>query len=117
MTDTGDRVVSRRAVLGGAAAAGVAYAGGGAATAPVDGRTVDAVASRLDRDLVALRRDIHRHPEAAGQEVRTAAVVARRLRAAGLRVTAGVGGHGVVGVLDGRHRGRTVAYRADMDAV
>jgi hypothetical protein len=109
--------VSRRAVLGGAAA-GVA----GAALAPLraahaDGDPVDAVASRLDRELVELRRAIHRHPETAGQEQRTAALVAQRLRAAGLAVTTGVGGHGVVGILPGAHRGRTVAYRADMDAV
>lgn len=109
--------LSRRAVLG-VAAAGVA----GAALAPVraahaGGDPVDAVAARLDRQLVELRRDIHRHPETAGQERRTAALVARRLRAAGLAVTTGVGGHGVVGILTGAHRGRTVAYRADMDAV
>ena len=79
--------------------------------------TVAAEAARLDRVLIQLRRDIHRHPEAPGQERRTAAVVARELRAAGLDVTTGVGGHGVVGVLQGSRPGRTVAYRADMDAV
>ncbi|GAA4159506.1 M20 family metallopeptidase [Phytohabitans flavus] len=75
------------------------------------------MAARLDAELVELRRDIHAHPETAGQEQRTASVVAGRLRAAGLAVTTGVGGHGVVGVLAGARRGRTVAYRADMDAV
>jgi len=122
MSTSGDRAISRRAVLSGAAAGlagvglaptGVAHAGG----SPLDQDALDAVASRLDAGLVALRRDIHRHPELAGQEERTAAVVARRLRAAGLTVTTGVGGHGVVGILRGAHRGRTVAYRADMDAV
>lgn len=123
MSNSGDRaVVSRRAVLAGAAAGVVgaglapalaAHAGNG----PVDMESVDAVAARLDRGLVELRRDIHRHPEVAGREVRTADVVARRLRAAGLDVTTGIGGHGVVGVLTGAHHGRTVAYRADMDAV
>jgi metal-dependent amidase/aminoacylase/carboxypeptidase family protein len=83
----------------------------------VDQDSVDAVASRLDRDLVRLRRNIHRHPELAGEERRTAGIVARRLRAAGLDVATGVGGHGVVAVLSGARRGRTVAYRADMDAV
>ncbi|MFG2093844.1 M20 family metallopeptidase [Streptomyces sp. NPDC048612] len=78
---------------------------------------VDAEAARLRRELIALRRDLHRHPELPGRERRTAGVVARELRAAGLTVTTGVGGHGVVGVLRGAHRGRTVAYRADMDAV
>ncbi|MDQ7910362.1 M20/M25/M40 family metallo-hydrolase [Phytohabitans sp. ZYX-F-186] len=113
-------VVTRRAVLGAAAGlagtglmpARAAYAGG-----PLDQGAVDAVASRLDADLVELRRDIHAHPEIAGQEERTASMVAARLRAAGLAVTTGVGGHGVVGVLTGARRGRPVAYRADMDAV
>ncbi|MDW5326692.1 M20 metallopeptidase family protein [Plantactinospora sp. KLBMP9567] len=123
--------VSRRAVLGGAAALlggglaspPAAWADGpgprrdGSTRRPVDRKSVDAVASRLDRDLVELRRDIHRHPETAGTERRTAAVVARRLRAAGLDVRTGVGGHGVVAVLTGARPGRTVAYRADMDAV
>ncbi|WP_238014398.1 M20/M25/M40 family metallo-hydrolase [Dactylosporangium sp. AC04546] len=104
---TADRVVSRRAVLAGAAA-GAAVAGLGQARA---------AGAHSEPGLVALRRDIHRHPELAGAERRTAGIVARRLRAAGLAVTEGVGGHGVVGVLAGAHRGRTVAYRADMDAV
>ncbi|WP_274910630.1 M20 metallopeptidase family protein [Streptomyces sp. WZ-12] len=73
--------------------------------------------ARLERELVALRRDIHRHPEAPGKERRTAGLVAQRLRHAGLSVTTGVGGNGVVGVLRGCLPGRTVAYRADMDAV
>ncbi|MFC4586769.1 M20 metallopeptidase family protein [Sphaerisporangium corydalis] len=125
MSNLEDHVVSRRAVLGGVVA-GVAGAGlapgwaahadgGGGGTPKQD--AVDAVASRLDRGLIELRRDLHRHPELPGQEQRTAEVVARRLRAAGLDVTTGVGGHGVVGVLTGARRGRTVAYRADMDAV
>ncbi|HEX6684090.1 MAG TPA: M20/M25/M40 family metallo-hydrolase [Candidatus Limnocylindrales bacterium] len=70
----------------------------------------------MDRELIELRRDIHLHPELSGEERRTAGLVARRLRAAGLDVTTGVGGYGVVGVLKGALPGRTVAYRADMDA-
>ncbi|WP_433063876.1 M20/M25/M40 family metallo-hydrolase [Dactylosporangium sp. CS-033363] len=95
--------ITRRAVLGAAAAS---------AFVPVLGP-----GGGDSHDLVALRRDLHRHPELSGQEEYTASVVARRLRRAGLEVTTGVGGHGVVGVLRGAHRGRTVAYRADMDAV
>ncbi|MFI5911657.1 M20 family metallopeptidase [Dactylosporangium sp. NPDC051541] len=94
-------VITRRAVLG--AAAFVPFLG--------------SVGSRNPEDLVALRRDLHSHPEVAGQEVYTSGVVAQRLIAAGLEVTTGIGGHGVVGVLRGARRGRTVAYRADMDAV
>jgi metal-dependent amidase/aminoacylase/carboxypeptidase family protein len=71
----------------------------------------------LDEELIALRREIHRRPELAGEERETAGLVAEQLRAAGLEVTTGVGGHGVLAVLDGSADGPTVAYRADMDAV
>lgn len=101
-----------------AAGTGLAFTTAGrAAPGPIDEAAIDEVATRLDGELIELRRDIHRHPEIAGQERRTAELVAQRLRAAGLDVTTGVGGHGVVGVLEGAHPGRTVAYRADMDAV
>ncbi|MEV0900441.1 amidohydrolase [Actinoplanes sp. NPDC049802] len=113
-------VISRRAVLGGAAAAaaGAWLTSTEAASATDMGAmAVEEEATRLDTALIELRRDLHAHPELSGQEQRTAGVVAARLRAAGLHVTTGVGGHGVVGVLDGARPGRTVAYRADMDAV
>ncbi|WP_405970784.1 M20/M25/M40 family metallo-hydrolase [Streptomyces sp. NBC_00988] len=70
-----------------------------------------------DEELIELRREIHRRPELAGEERETAGLVAEQLRAAGLEVTTGVGGHGVLAVLDGSADGPTVAYRADMDAV
>ena len=104
MSHNKKHTISRRAVLGGAAGLWLARPGAAQAAGP-------------DRDLIALRRDLHRNPEVAGQEQRTAATVAKELRAAGLEVTTGVGGHGVVGVLTGARPGRTVAYRADMDAV
>ncbi len=68
--------------------------------------------------LVALRRDIHAHPEMGLEEVRTAALVADRLRGFGLEVSEGVGGTGVVGTLKGKRPGnRALALRADMDAL
>jgi amidohydrolase len=71
---------------------------------------------RLD-SMVALRRDFHRHPELSWEERRTAGIIAERLHAAKLEVRTGVGGHGVVGVLRGDRPGRTVAWRADIDAL
>jgi metal-dependent amidase/aminoacylase/carboxypeptidase family protein len=68
-------------------------------------------------DLLALRRDFHRHPELSHQERRTAEIIAERLHAAKLEVRTGVGGTGVVGVLHGDRPGRTVAWRADIDAL
>ncbi|MBR7834474.1 M20/M25/M40 family metallo-hydrolase [Actinospica durhamensis] len=73
--------------------------------------------TNLDEELIELRREIHRRPELAGEERETAGLVAQQLREAGLEVTTGVGGHGVIAVLDGSADGPTVAYRADMDAV
>lgn len=72
---------------------------------------------RAESGLIALRRDIHQHPDLSGDEARTALVVAERLRALGLAVRTGVGGHGVTALLRGGRPGPLVAYRADMDAV
>lgn len=63
-----------------------------------------------------LYRDLHANPELSHHEQRTARVVADRLRAAGLQVHEGVGGFGVVGVLD-NGPGPRVLLRADMDAM
>jgi amidohydrolase len=68
-------------------------------------------------ELIDVRRDLHRHPELSGSEIRTAGIVADRLRALGLEVRTGVGGHGVVAILRGSRPGPVVAVRADMDAV
>jgi amidohydrolase len=68
-------------------------------------------------DLIALRRDLHRHPELGFYEQRSAEIVARRLRTAGLDVRGGIAGTGVVAVLRGEEPGRTIAWRADMDAL
>ncbi|MFQ5527320.1 MAG: M20 family metallopeptidase [Thermoanaerobaculia bacterium] len=67
--------------------------------------------------MIEIRRDLHRHPEVSGQEERTAAIVADRLRDLGFAVRTGIGGHGVVGILAGAQPGPVVAFRADMDAV
>ena len=65
-----------------------------------------------------VREDLHRHPELSFQEERTASVAADRLRELGLdEVREGVADTGVVGVLRGDGHGRTVALRADMDAL
>ena len=73
--------------------------------------------ARATPELIELRRDLHRHPELSFQEHRTAALLAERLRAYGLEVRTGVGGTGVVAVLRGKAGGKTIALRADMDAL
>jgi metal-dependent amidase/aminoacylase/carboxypeptidase family protein len=83
---------------------------------PIHDRVAAHVAAQ-SAAIVAFRRDLHQHPELSGQETRTAAAVAARLKALGLEVRTGVGGHGVVAMLTGGKPGPLVAYRADMDAV
>jgi amidohydrolase len=69
-------------------------------------------------DLVAMRRDLHEHPELAFEEVRTSNIVAQRLQALGLDVRTNVAKTGVVGLLrGGAGDTKTVAIRADMDAL
>ncbi len=69
-------------------------------------------------ELVALRRDIHAHPELGMEEHRTAALVAGKLRAWGIETTEGVGKLGVVGTIKGTLPGqRVIGLRADMDAL
>lgn len=68
-------------------------------------------------ELIALRRDLHAHPELGFAEFYTADVVANYLRASGYEVSVGVGGTGVVGLLRGAKPGRTFALRACLDAL
>lgn len=68
-------------------------------------------------EFVALRRDIHAHPELGFEEHRTSRIVADKLQAWGLEVHTGVAGTGVVGVLRGGNSLRSVGLRADLDAL
>ncbi len=68
-------------------------------------------------EFISLRRDIHRHPELAFAEHRTAALVADKLEAWGYTVERGIGGTGVVGTLVRGHGNKRLGLRADMDAL
>ncbi len=76
-------------------------------------------AEALKVQLVAVRRDLHAHPELGFQEVRTAGVVARKLNELGYEVQTGVGKTGVVGLVEGARpgMGKTLMLRFDMDAL
>lgn len=76
-------------------------------------------ARTLQDKIVANRRYLHMYPELSGKETATADFIAEKLRQLGLEVTTGIGAPmpGVVGVLRGSKTGKTVALRADMDAL
>src|SRR3989442_15048454 len=70
----------------------------------------------LRDDIIALRRDLHRHPELAWNERRTAEQITSFLRGSRLELRTGLGGTGVVAEAKG-DSSRTLLLRVDMDAL
>ncbi|WP_064697744.1 M20 aminoacylase family protein [Rhizobium aegyptiacum] len=69
-------------------------------------------------EMVAIRRDIHAHPETGFEEFRTASLIGRTLEQFGIKTHVGIGKTGVVGVLKGTRPGQqAISLRADMDAL
>lgn len=77
---------------------------------------LDSIVSQ-SAQLVAIRRDIHAHPELCFQENRTADLVAAKLTEWGIPIHRGLGKTGVVGIIRGGDSGRAIGLRADMDAL
>ena len=78
---------------------------------------IEELTRKYDPRVVEWRRAIHSHPELSAQEEKTADLVAEVLTGLGLGVKKNVGGHGVVGLLEGKKAGKVAALRADMDAL
>tara|TARA_R110000782_G_scaffold48551_1_gene106203 strand:- start:46663 stop:47937 length:1275 start_codon:yes stop_codon:yes gene_type:complete len=79
----------------------------------------DPVRDAVEADLpwlVSLYQGLHRHPELSGREIKTAAMLAKEMRKLGFTVTTGVGGTGLVAVLE-NGPGATIMLRTDMDAL
>ncbi|AMY71088.1 M20 aminoacylase family protein [Frigidibacter mobilis] len=68
-------------------------------------------------ELTRLRQDFHQHPELGFEEHRTSGRIAELLEGWGVSVTRGMGGTGLVGVIEGNRPGRSIGLRADMDAL
>lgn len=75
----------------------------------------EAVAADLP-SLVKLYQELHAQPELSQQEVKTAARLAKEIKTLGFKVTTGVGGTGVVAILE-NGAGPVVMLRTDMDAL
>ena len=74
-------------------------------------------------EIVAIRRDFHQHPELSEQEERTMTKISEYLTAWGIPNETNIGGHGVVGIIEGKapaggsRKYETVGIRADIDAL
>ena len=77
---------------------------------------LDSIVSQAAQ-IVAIRRDIHAHPELCFEENRTADLVATKLTEWGIPIHRGLGKTGVVGIIKGGDSGRAIGLRADMDAL
>jgi hippurate hydrolase len=76
--------------------------------------------SEMFEEISTWRRDLHAHPELRFEEYRTATFVASKLKEFGVdEIVTGFGGTGVVGVIHGQNNtsGRSIGFRADMDAL
>lgn len=71
----------------------------------------------FENDLIAIRHNLHMYPELGFEEQRTAEVVHQWLERFGIKTFQGIGGTGVVGILDGAGTGVRIGLRADMDAL
>lgn len=78
---------------------------------------INASAEKIESKVIEWRRDFHQNPELSNQEFETAKKIAKHLNDLGLEVTENVAKTGVVAILKGKKEGKTVALRADIDAL
>lgn len=74
-------------------------------------------AKEIKEWLIEVRRDFHMNPEFGMEEYRTSKMIAKYLDEMGIEYRTGVANTGVVGIIRGKMKGKTVALRADMDAL
>ena len=80
--------------------------------------TLKNLAQQYTPQLLSLRKDFHEHPELSGEEVETSAKLKDIFDMMDLTIEDHIaGGHGLVATLDGNGPGKTIALRADMDAL
>ena len=73
--------------------------------------------NNIEEKVIEWRRDFHEHPELSNREFETAEKIAAHLNSLGIKTETGIAKTGVVGILKGNNPGKTVALRADIDAL
>ena len=71
----------------------------------------------IQEQIIAWRRELHQFPETGHDIPKTAAYISEKLDELGIEYRANVGGHGIVALIKGEKDGKTIALRADMDAL
>jgi amidohydrolase len=75
------------------------------------------ISKQFITDTIKIRHHLHQIPELKYEEKETSAFIAETLKSYGYEIQEGVGGTGVVAILDSGHSGKTIAFRADIDVL
>ena len=75
------------------------------------------LSKKYSTQMIALRRQLHQYPEVALEEFRTQKTIASKLKEIGCSVDTKIWKTAVIGKLTGKHKGKTIAIRSDMDAL
>ncbi|MFG6113825.1 M20 family metallopeptidase [Halobacillus sp. MO56] len=79
--------------------------------------TIETYIDKVKDEIIDVRRHLHLHPELSGEEFKTSELVQKTLESYGIEYQTGFAGTGVLGIIKGSNPGKTVALRADMDAL
>ena len=80
-------------------------------------KKIEILSNKIEKEVIKWRRHIHKNPELSNREFETAKYISKHLLSLGLDVTNNVAHTGVVAILKGSLEGKTIALRADMDAL
>ena len=78
---------------------------------------IDPLISKIEKEIINNRRYFHKYPELSFKEHNTSKVIAEKLEEMGIEVTTGIAQTGLTGLIRGNNKGKTIALRADMDAL
>lgn len=73
--------------------------------------------NQIEKEVIEIRRHLHKYPELSNQEKETSNYIQQKLTEYGISFETGFATYGVLGIIKGKHSGKTVALRADMDAL
>ena len=78
---------------------------------------IDPLISKIKKEIIDNRRYFHKYPELSFKEHNTSKVIAEKLEEMGIEVSTGIAQTGLTGLIRGSNPGKTIALRADMDAL
>ena len=78
---------------------------------------IDSSILNIKKEIIENRRYFHKYPELSFKEFNTSKVIKKKLEEMNIEVTTGIAKTGLTGMIQGGNKGKTIALRADMDAL